>query len=69
MAPGEDKKAIRMLWFLPMGLLTGVGGLKLVRQLAWSEGRRNMAQTLFLLTLTWLPLAAWLLNQCFNFER
>jgi NhaP-type Na+/H+ or K+/H+ antiporter len=61
--------AIRMLWFLPVGLLTGMGGIKLVRQLTRADGRRNLARALFLLTLTWLPLAAWLLNQIFNFER
>jgi hypothetical protein len=58
-----------MLWFLPVGVLTGLSGIKLIRQLARADGRRIRAQALFLLALTWLPLAAWLLNQIFNFER
>jgi NhaP-type Na+/H+ or K+/H+ antiporter len=58
-----------MLWFLPVGVLTGLGGIRLTRQLTRADGRRNRARALFLLTLAWLPLAAWLLNQIFNFER
>ncbi len=61
--------AIRMLWFLPVGVLTGLGGTNLSRYLLRQGGSLHRLEIRFLLVLSWLPLAAWLLNQMFNFER
>jgi hypothetical protein len=69
MAPGEDDMAIRMLWFLPVGILTGLGGTNLCQYLRRKGERRYLADARLVLVLAWLPLIAWLLNQVFTFER
>lgn len=61
--------AIRMLWFLPVGVIMGLGGVQLVRQMVRQEGALHRPRALFLLSITWFPLAVWLLNQVFHFER
>ena len=61
--------AIRMLWFLPVGVLTGLGGTNLSRHLRRLGERRYLADARLVLFLAWLPLIAWLLNQFFKFER
>ena len=61
--------AIRMLWFLPVGVLTGLGGVQLVRQMGRLDGTRHRLRALFLLIITWFPLAVWLINQFITFER
>jgi hypothetical protein len=61
--------AIRMLWFLPVGLLTGLGGTNLSHYLIRQGERRHKVDARLVLILAWLPLIAWLLNQVFTFER
>lgn len=61
--------AIRMFWFMPLGLLTGLGGVQLARQLVHHDGPQVRAMARALLVLTWFPLAIWLINQFMTFER
>lgn len=61
--------AIRMFWFLPLGVLTGLGGTNLSQHFRRQGGNRHHADARLVLTLSWLPMAAWLLNQIFPFER
>jgi len=58
---------LQMLWFLPVGVATGLSGIPIARHLVHQGGARHRAEARFLLVLTWLPLAVWLLNQIFNF--
>lgn len=59
---------LRMLWFLPVSVATGLGGLNLSRYLL-RQGGKHRTEAWFVLMLTWLPLAIWLLNQVLTFER
>lgn len=59
---------LRMLWFLPVSVATGLGGLDVSRYLH-RQGGKHRTEARFVLMLTWLPLALWLLNQVFTFER
>ena len=61
--------AIRMLWFMPLGIVTGLGGVQLARQLIHQDGPQSRAKVRGLLILTWFPLAIWLINQFMTFER
>lgn len=60
---------IRMLWFLPLGVVTGMGGVQLARQFIRQDGPQHRAKAIALLLLTWFPMAVWLINQFINFER
>ena len=61
--------AIRMLWFLPVGILTGLGGMNLSHYLRRKGEKRYLVDARLVLALAWLPLIIWLLNQVFHFER
>ncbi len=61
--------ALRMLWFLPIGVATGLSGVPIASHLFRQGGRRHRAEAWFILALTWLPSAVWLLNQFFNLSR
>lgn len=60
---------LRMLWFLPVGIATGLSGLRIARQIVRQGGHRHRGGALTMLAITWMPLAAWLINQFFNVER
>jgi len=59
--------ALRMFWFLPAGVVTGLSGIPIARHLFYQGGTRHRAEAWFVLILTWLPLSLWLLNQIFTF--
>lgn len=61
--------ALRMLWFLPVGVATGLSGIPIGRHLLRQGGDQHRAEAWFIVILTWSPLAVWLLNQIFNFQR
>ena len=61
--------AIRKLWFLPLGVASGQGGVRVARKMLRQEGLRHRAEAMGLLAITWIPTAVWLINQTFTFER
>jgi len=58
---------LRMIWFLPVGLTTGMVGAQVARDLLRQGRARHHADAWFMVILAWFPLAAWLLNQVFAF--
>jgi hypothetical protein len=55
---------MRMLWFLPMGVLIGLAGSRTaIRARHGVKGRPLDASWALMLFLGWLPLACWILAQ------
>jgi hypothetical protein len=61
--------AHRMIWFLPLGLASGWSGIPVIRHLLRQGGPRHRSEAWFVLALTWLPLAVWLVNQLIDCSR